>query len=144
LYYLKVLKDYGYMERKRNSDIMIMSVDSFLPDNLIIPICVDNWIISEAKVVQSNLFNSQIKIILHDDRPLIPHFEVINEDNVIYTKLHDAITKKANTENEFIYLCDLRPVNFPLIKTLCKDILDYEGLSNLRMNVRFKEGEYQY
>lgn len=145
MYYLKLLKNHGYMERKSGSQIMCMTVSDAIPIGTIIPIVIDNYIVSEAKVVESNIFQSSIKVVLLNDGQLIPQFELINNANASIT-----IEKHANmgtTEQQcdeisrivkLNELVDIRPTNYALLKFFIPDILDYSGLRNLQLNVRFK------
>ena len=147
MYYLKLLKNHSYMERKQGSVIMCMTVAEFIPIGTIIPIVVDKYIISEAKVVEANIFQSSLKIILLSDDKLIPQFELINNNNadvdVTFQKHSEMGTSQESMEeiekilksNELV---DIRPVNYSLIKFFVPDILDYSGLRNLQLNVRFK------
>lgn len=147
MYYLKLLKNHGHMERKQGSVIMCMTVAEFIPIGTIIPIVVDKYIISEAKVVEANIFQSSIKIILLSDDNMIPQFELINNANADVTfQKHSEIgtTQESMEEIEKIKilksneLVDIRPVNYSLMKFFVPDILDYSGLRNLQLNVRFK------
>lgn len=141
MYYLKLLKNHGYMERKQGSVIMCMTVAEFIPIGTIIPIVVDKYIISEAKVVEANIFQSSLKIILLSDDNMIPQFELINNNNANVSEMGTTQESMKEIDNEILKsneLVDIRPANYSLVKFFVPDILDYSGLRNLQLNVRFK------
>lgn len=145
MWVLKLLKESGIMERKVGSRIMCMTIDKMFPVGTILPIVIGNYIVSEAKVVDSNIFVSRIKIVLINDANVIPQFEVYDDSDM---KLE--IEKHSNmgtTESMIIEMekamskiafKDVRPCNISMLKLLIPDLLDYSGLKNLQLNVRFK------
>lgn len=146
MYYLKLLKETAHIDRSNHSDSMIMTVDTQIEANTILPIVVDRYIVSEAKVIDVNIFISRIRVILNSrNLGLIPTFEVRNTDTdeieirksanngkseEQLKQIKDAIKKSA--------LVDIRPVTPEKLKLFVPDLYDYEGLRNLCMNVRWK------
>lgn len=147
MYVLRLLKDSGVMERKVGSRIMCMTVDKQFPVGMILPIVIGNCIVSEAKVIDSNIFSSKIKIVLVNDSNTIPQFEVYDDSDIstnIGQKVYAIMGKTEATIREMdkflsrVAFKDVRPCTLSMLKLLIPDILDYSGLKNLELNVRFK------
>lgn len=146
MYALRLLKTIRPMERKQNSKVMLITINKQMEIGTIIPITVDDkYIISEAKVLGSNMFYSTLKIVLLSDHEQVPEFEVYNSDDrsvEIPKHANMGTTEQQCMEMERIIkqseLQDIRPCNINTLKILVPDILDYSGLSNLQLNVRFK------
>lgn len=142
MYYLKLKKETRYVERCVGSNSILLDVNEYVPHNLLIPIVLDGIQISEAKVVDSQIFGpSTIKIILSDSNSIVPTFELRHE-NVNYIKNNIPLFDSINDDKPKIL--DIRPVNINMLKTLTNDTSDYNGLSNLKLNVRFMRGGLQY
>lgn len=145
MYVLRLLKESGIMERKVGSRIMCMTVDKMFPKGMILPIVIGNYIVSEAKVIDSNIFTSRIKIVLINDSNIIPQFEVYDDSDMkLEIEKHSSMgtTESMIIEMEKamskIAFKDVRPCNISMLKLLIPDLLDYSGLKNLELNVRFK------
>lgn len=147
-YYLKMLKETGHIDRGNQSDSMIMTVDTQLVPNTILPIAIDRYIVSEAKVIDSNIFQSRIRIILNSRTlGLIPQFEVLEIQNAtgditIQKHANAGTTEEQLKEMEEAIkksaLIDVRPMTPQKLRLLVPDLYDYEGLRNLCMNVRWR------
>lgn len=147
MWVLKLLKDSGVMERKVGSRIMCMTVDKQFPVGMILPIVIGNCIVSEAKVIDSNIFSSKIKIVLVNDSNTIPQFEVYDDSDIntnvaqkVYATMGktEAIIREMDKALSRVAFKDVRPCNISMLKLLIPDLLDYSGLKNLQLNVRFK------
>ena len=92
--------------------------------------------------MDSQIFGpSTIKIVLSDSNSIVPTFELRHED-VNYIKNNIPLFDSINDDKPKIL--DIRPVNINMLKTLVMDTSDYNGLSNLKLNVRFMRGGLQY
>lgn len=145
MYVLSLLKDSGIMERKVGSRIMCMTVDKMFPIGTVLPIVIENYIVSEAKVVDSNIFSSRIKIVLINDSNVIPQFEVYDDSDMkLEIEKHsnmgttESMIKQMGESLSKIAFKDVRPCSISMLKLLIPDLLDYSGLKNLQLNVRFK------
>lgn len=141
MYVLRLLKESRIMERMVGSQILCMTVNKMFPRGTILPIVIGNYIVSEAKVVDSSILFSRIHIVLVDDSNIIPQFEVCDdlEINNIGRRIMDKteIPIHEMDTSRTIYK-DIRPCNISMLKLLIPDLLDYSGLKNLELNVRFK------
>lgn len=149
---LDVLPEQGYMERQKGSKVMLLTVDKPMMDiGTIVPITVGHkYIISEAKVVKSDIFTSQLKIILVDDNSLVPNFECYDPMSLITVEKPKGRMSIGKSEQLLTDICkvvkvhggleDLRPVaGYDVLFERLPNLLDYNGLKNLQMNVRFNK-----
>lgn len=139
--YLKLLKDVGYIERQKNAKYMIVSVSTYLEEDTIVPIVVGRFIISEGIVQKSNIFESEIRVMTISPDVHVPQFECRSGD-VSYVDINKSKIRPEKLPEDA--LIDLRPVSFNLVKAFVPDVLDYSGMANLLLNVRFKSGKYQW
>lgn len=147
MYYLKLQKEIKLIDRIPSSSEIHIMVDKQFALGSIIPIIIDRYIVSEGIVIDSNSLYSTIKIMTISDSQLIPTFEFV-DDSIDLTSfafdkpvcfgptefLTDAMPPELIKDFQIV---DVRAISLQGLKFLVPDLFDYNGLRNLKLNVKF-------